>query len=331
MRRLAVSCALTAIVAVVIVGLVSAATEQPVSIAFVTEGAGCSGPITRLLCEDVRDAAKKHGISTRIVIPSPREPATQTLSTLARRDYDLVVVFGVAGLALESVAARFPDARFALLDFIPSWYLERPLPNVKTLVIRTHESAFLAGVLAARMEQARPGPDVVSAVGGLAIPAVQDFIVGFRAGAHHAGPKTKVLVGYSDSFTNPRLCKAIALRQIARGAGVVFNVAGACGLGTLEAARERGVWGVGVDDDQSFLGPHILTSVVKRYGAAFAAAADSVKKGRFVKGWDPDVGIADGASGLRGTSSRVPASIRAELARLQRQIRTGAITVPGAQ
>ena len=73
------------------------------------------------------------------------------------------------------------------------------------------------------------------------------------AGEHAA---SKVLVNYANdpTFADQAKCKATALSQIARGSNVVFQVAGQCGLGALDAAKSKKVWGIGVDADQSFLG-----------------------------------------------------------------------------
>ena len=191
------------------------------------------------------------------------------------------------------------------------------------------EAAFLAGFLAARMEQPRPGRDAVGVVAGYPIPAVQDFVIGFRAGARRASRLVRVFADYSYDFLDASRCGAIARRQIANGAGVLFNVAGACGLGTLDAARDRGAWGIGVDVDQSFLGPHILTSVLKDFEAAFVALFRRLKAGRLPAG-NTVLTSGQGAVGLGKISRRVPGPLRAELERLERRIASGAIHVPGA-
>ena len=178
--------------------------------------------------------------------------------------------------------------------------------------------------------QRRPGKDVVGVVGGVKVSSVRDFVIGFRAGARRGAPRARVLTGYSNDFVDPTKCEAVARRQIAQGAEVVFNVAGGCGLGTLAAARKAGVWGIGVDTDQSFLGPHILTSVVKRYDAGFVSLLRRVKSGRLRTGGNTILTLRGGAVGLGKISRRVPAPIRAELDRLERRIASGRLRVPGA-
>ena len=106
------------------------------------------------------------------------------------------------------------------------------------------------------MAKAKGGRQVISAVGGQKIPSVDNWIAGYRAGAKKANPKIKVLIGYSNQFPSSAApkCKEIALNQIAQGSQAVFQVAGGCGLGALDAAKQKKVWGIGVDADQALPG-----------------------------------------------------------------------------
>jgi len=281
------------------------------------------------LCPPFLRALRRTGISGKVIAPDAREDVVATLSLVAKRGYGLIIVDINYVDALGEVAPKFPQAHFAILD-VPLRYVPGQPSNVRATLIRTNEAAFLAGVLAARMDERDPGRDVVGAVGGLPIQPVDDFIVGYRAGARHASPHVRVLVDYSGDFSDPTKCEAVARRQIARGASVVFNVAGACGLGTLQAAKTSGVWGIGVDTDQSHLGRHILTSVVKHYDVEVARLLREVKAGRLRTGLTTSVTMRDGGAGLGRISPMVPQSIRDELDRVRARIVDGEIRVPGA-
>jgi hypothetical protein len=150
---------------------------------------------------------------------------------------------------------------------------------------------------AALVEKRRPGPDVIGSVGGQKQPPVDRFIAGYQAGAKAANPGITTLNGYSEDFVDLAKCKQVALNQIEQGAGVIFQVAGGCGLGALDAAREKGVWGIGVDADQSFLGPHILTSAVKRVDTAVFLAIKRVVDGKF-KGGNMIFGLNQNGVGI---------------------------------
>ena len=138
--------------------------------------------------------------------------------------------------------------------------------NVVGLLFKEEQVGYLAGVLAG-LSVKKSGPPIVGSVGGFKEPPVDRFIAGYQ-GARYAQPKVKTLNAYSSDWDDQAKCKEIALSQIARGATVVFQVAGGCGLGALSAAKQRKVWGIGVDADQSFLGPFVLTSALKRVDEA---------------------------------------------------------------
>ena len=185
--------------------------------------------------------------------------------------------------------------------------------------------ATSAGLEAKRL----PGRDVVSSVAGQKQPPVDRFIAGYQAGAKKAFPKVITVNAYSQDFNDQAKCKAIAENQIAAGSIAVFAVAGGCGLGALEAARERDVWGIGVDADQSFLGPHILTSATKKVDRAVFLAVKSVQDGTF-HGGDAVYGLAQGGVGLGKISAKVPRSEIAAVKRIKAQLTAGTIVPPGS-
>src|ERR671937_431285 len=118
------------------------------------------------------------------------------------------------------------------------------------------------------------------------------------AGAKAANPGIQVLNGYSQDFVDQAKCKEIALNQIAQGAKVVFQVAGGCGLGALDAAKEKGVQAIGVDNDQSFLGEHILTSALKKVDNAVFDAIKRAQDGKTKGGTDVTATVANGGVGI---------------------------------
>jgi basic membrane protein A and related proteins len=323
MRFVAVLVVLVALVGGVALDTRAAGGQRNARIVLFTSGCTKGS----FVCAAFKRALLRTGMSGRAISPDLREDPVGTLSLLARQGYDLVIVDLTHLEALATVARRFPKTRFALFDG-PLDFIGRGTTNVQAIVHQPLEAAYLAGWLAARLEQRRPGKDVVGVVGGVDVPPVNDFIVGFRAGARAADPGIAVLTGYSNDFTDANKCEAIARSQIARGAGAVFNVAGACGLGALRAAQEAGVWGIGVDTDQSFLGPHILTSVIKRYDAGFLDLIEQVRSGKIRTGGTKELTLRNGGAALGRISPKVPASLRAELERLRHRIVEGEIAIP---
>jgi len=328
---LGLAAAIVAGAALVFAAAVASAAPAPSvpapRVAVVLQGDGCPPRHTVELCEGIREAARRTGVRPRVVAPTQREDLEDFLALTAQQGYDAIVL---AGIGFEPgvlrVARRYPHVPFIVLSGSRAEAKDPP-PNMSGLTIQAKEAAYLAGWLAAKLEQRRPGRDVIGIVGGWEVTPVTDFVDGFVAGARRAAPHIRILVDYSDDFVDRTKCAALARRQIARGAGVVFNVAGGCGLGAMGAAADAGVWAVGVDSDQSFLGPHVLTSVLKRYEAGFVDVFNRVKTGTLLTGRDTTLTIRDGAAGLGRISPKVPRPLLTQVRRLERQIKTGALRV----
>jgi basic membrane protein A and related proteins len=276
------------------------------------------------------DAVKAHHLDARVIQVAPNQDATGPLNLFGRQHYDLVIVGLPAPEALISVAGHFPNTKFVLPDFsrrsVPPGV--RAPENIQGTLFKAGEAGYLAGYLAALMEKRRPGRDVIGAVAGYKFPGVDRWIVGYRMGAKRADPRIRVLTTYANNFTNPTKCKNVALAQIAQGAGALLNVAGGCGFGALEAAKEKGVWGIGVDVDQSFLGRHILTSAVIRLDVAVDTAIDRLLEGKLKTGSDTVFDLHNGGVTLGKVSPEVPASVLREVDDVRRQIVAGKIKVP---
>jgi basic membrane protein A len=250
------------------------------------------------------------------------------MATLAREGYDLIVAVGYAqGDAVATAAKRFPDTAFAIVDVSQADLKGQPA-NVLGLVFKEQEAGFLAGYAAALAEQRRPGPDVISSVGGMKEPPVDRFIAGYQAGAKEAVPGITVLNGYSQTWDDLAACKELALNHIERGAGVVFQVAGGCGLGALDAAKERDIFGIGVDADQSYLGPHVLTSAQKKVDRAVFLTIQSVADGSFEGGKDAIFGLAEDGVGLGKFSPQANDEDQAKIDAVKQKVVDGEIEVP---
>jgi basic membrane protein A len=247
------------------------------------------------------------------------------LSAFARNGNDLTIGVGYTEAdAIDTVATNFPKSNFAIVDVDQTTEKHKPA-NLLGLLFKEQETGYLVGYLAGLEEKRRPGKDIVGSVGGQKQPPVDRFIAGYQAGAKAADPGITTVNTYSEDFSDQAKCKQIALNQIEQGAGVIFQVAGGCGLGALDAAKERGVWGIGVDADQSFLGAHILTSAVKRVDTAVFDAIKLVVDGKF-KGGNVVFGLKDNGVGIGKISPKVPKSDVAKVMQIRADIIAGKIT-----
>jgi len=308
----------------------SAGTGRPLRIGLVLDNTNVNDPFQHGAFVGLQRAVRKLGVVGKVVAPSPRETFASSFSYLARQRYDLIIAIGFFEVQdLDAAARAFPQSKFAIIDASIDDLKHRP-GNVRGGTFRTEQAGYLAGYLAALMEERRPGKDVIGSVGGVKIPTVDSYIAGYRAGARSADPRITLLNAYSGDFLNRSKCRAIALQQIAAGAGAVFQVADACGLGALAAAKEKHVWGIGVDVDQSFLGPRILTSVVKNLDVAVFATIASFKEGRFHTGTDAVFDLANDGVGLGRISPKVPRTFIRRLDAIRARIVAGKITVPSS-
>ncbi len=291
------------------------------------EPKGSDDPYNRGAYLGLERAVRELGVRGRVLTPAPKEGYVPSVALLARQKYDLVIGMGFfAAPAIDKVATGFPETRFAIIDVAHDQLAHRP-KNVLGLAFSAEEAAYLAGHLAARMLTLSPGQEVISAVGGERVPGVKRWIAGYQAGARAANPRVTTLHGYTDDFLDPVKGRSVALSQIAKGSRVVFQVAAACGLGALEAASERGVWGIGVDVDQSHLGPHVLTSALVRFDVAVFDTIAALARGTLETGRSARFSLENGGVGLGTISAAVPSSLTAELEDVRAQLVAGKIEI----
>ena len=319
--------ALTALIALAVTTAGSATSTQTIKVAVVTDIGGLNDKgFNALANKGLQDAKKQLGVTGRVFISKSAGDYIPNLSTAARQGYDLVIANGfLMGDSLAAVAKRFPRTNFAIIDF--PWVALKGKPrNARGLIFRENEAGYLAGVAAATVSRSK----TVSSVGGQAVPAVVAFLAGYKAGAQKTKAGTKVLSAYSEDFVDQAKCKEIALNQIDQGSDVVFAAAGGCGLGALQAAKERGKWGIGVDNDQSFLGPHILTSATKKVDLAVFRTIQQVQDDAFKGGTDGIFTVKNGGVGFGKVSTRAPgrAALIAKLTAVSKQIAAGKIRIP---
>jgi basic membrane protein A len=300
--------------------------KKQIKIAMVTDIGGLNDRgFNALAYKGLQQAKSDLGADIRVVTSKSNADYVPNLSSLARQKYDLVVAVGfLMGDATAKVAKAFPDVNFAIVDF-PSGALKGKPTNTHGLLFKENEAGYLAGTMAALYVKKKGGDQVISSVGGQDVPAVQSYIAGYQAGAKKANPEIKTLNAYSQDFVDQAKCKEIALNQIDQGSQVVFAVAGQCGLGALDAAKEKNVQAIGVDADQSYIGPQVMTSALKKVDVGVFDTAKSVQDGTFKAGEDTIFDIKSGAVGL-GKVSAAGQPFEADVQKVQDQISSGEVS-----
>jgi basic membrane protein A len=222
---------------------------------------------------------KETGINYREFEVTNVSQREQALRNMARRGANIVIAMGFAqASAVEKVAKEYPDVKFTLVDAVVD------LPNVQSVVFKEHEGSFLVGMAAAMASKTGK----VGFVGGMDIPLIRKFALGYVEGAKYVDKNIEVFENMTGTtpaaWNDPTKGGELARSQFDRGADVVYAAAGGTGLGVYQAAKDSGKLAIGVDSDQNYLHPGtMLTSMVKRVDVAvhdaFKTAMDGTWKG----------------------------------------------------
>jgi basic membrane protein A and related proteins len=321
------------VVAAIATTVADAKKHAAIKVVLVTGVGGLNDKIfSALAYKGLQRAAAELGATIEVKESQSDEDYIPNLRAAAKGGPDLVIAVGsLMTEAVGKAAAAFPNTNFAIVDVSAGDAKIAGAKNVEGLLFREREAGYLAGYLAGAMQKTSVKginkKNVVSWVGGIKSPLVDRYGAGYAAGAKAASPGIKVLHGYSNDVVAQGKCRNVANAQIAKGSDVVFEVAGGCGLGALHAAKSKKVFAIGLDGDQSGLGPRVITSAVKKVDQAVFLTIQDVSYGRFAGGTDRIFSLKDGGVGLGKISAKVPPSIKAKLVRLTARIRAGKIKI----
>ena len=327
---------LVAAAALIVSAAGSAKSEQGAFLAGVVSDVGRFNDkgFNQLALQGCKSGAKKAGGKCRALESRSTADYIPNLVKLQREGADISITVGfLLADGTATIAKRFPKEPFAIVDYSVN---DAPFANkagkvlfknVVGLTFETNENSYMIGCLSALMAK-REGSKTISAVGGIPLPTVNIFIAAYRAGAKKCVPGTQTLINFSQDFVDQAKCKELALDQIDRGSKVVFQVAGGCGLGALDAAKEKGVWGIGVDKDQAFLGPHILTSAVKRVDRAVEGVILAADLGLYPGGTNLNFNLRNRGVAVGKISAKVPKAYITRMNAIGVQIIAGKIKPP---
>ena len=284
----------------------------------------------------IQKAVKDFGIEARVIQSMEMADYVPNLEEAVKSGADLIVAVGfLIRDSVEQVAKKYPDAKFVMIDAVVD------LPNVMSMVFREQEIGFITGVLAALVTKTQK----IGWVGGMFIPPVERFEVGYRAGVRFVnenfGRNVKVLISYVGSFENVPKAKSLAFQQFAQGADIVFAGGGKNTLGIFEAAKEYSMryekkdgirrFAIGVDQDQDWIQPgYILTSAMKRVDVAVYSAIKDLVEGKW-KGGVHSLGLEGNylsLSPMKYTRKFVPDEVLEIVNRVKEMIKDGKIYVP---
>ena len=274
-----------------------------------------------------RQKLEADGVASRTTIIECKEDASLYEPSLitAAEDYDIVVAVGWQFWdPLTAVAPDFPEAKFIFIDN----GLDGVGDNLMSIIYKQNEGSFLVGYIAAKLSVTGK----IGVVGGEDVDTINDFIVGYEAGAAYANPDITVVRRYANGYEDPANGKECATALYDEGCDIVFAVAGKTGEGVFEAAKETGNFAIGVDSDQKFIDPeHIICSMIKSVDKSFydvVANMDEMFQGGAIWTADMQNGYIDVAYGTEDMTQQVSDELKAEVEELKTKILSGEIEVP---
>jgi basic membrane protein A len=302
-----------------------------------------------------QDAMAQLGVEGKYLESQQQADYAKNIQQFVGEDLDLIVTVGfLLGVDTAIAAVANPDTYFTIVDYsYPDCFGDavpgkdcgaaEELPNVLGLTFATDEAAFLAGYLAAGMSETGK----VGTFGGIKIPPVTIFMVGFEAGVKYYNQQhgTSVeLLGwdtaaddglFTGNFESTDDGRRFAESLMDEGADIILPVAGPVGLGSAAACQERGTMLIGVDTDWYVSAPEFketyLTSILKNMDVAVFDAIKAVVDGTFKGGVYVGTLANDGVgiSPYHEFDGAVPADLKAEIEQAKADLIAGKITVSG--
>lgn len=335
MKRKSLIVVALCLIASCLFALPAMAADKPVKVALVLAGFLGDKSFNDSAYQGLERAIADFGVEVKVMESKNPADWESNLIAMAASGYDLVLACSTQIAELvDKHAADFSEVRFGVIDGAVK------APNVKSIVFAQNEGSFLAGAAAALFTTRTEIPGVndkkiIGWVGGMDIPVLHDFLVGYEQGARFIDPEMKVLVSFAGTFNDPLKGKELTLAQYDQGADIVMNVASNTGNGILEAASDTGKYAIGVDLDQDGIYPgHILTSMLKRVDVASYELVKDVVKGTFGGNSVVEMGIASGGVGLTDMSvmkealgDKFPQDILDRIQELTEKVKSGEIKV----
>jgi basic membrane protein A len=274
--------------------------------------------------DGLKEAEKKHGIEGIVIEPATMQEHEASLRFFAGQKFDAIIAVGTAFTeTIRKISREHPGLQFYVIDS------DINEGNIRGIQFREDEGAYLCGYLAAKMSKTGR----IGFIGGVKIPVIARFAVGFRLGAVAAASSTEVIEHYIaedySGFNKAEEASEIALNMFRTGCDVIFPAAGGSGLGVISAAVQARAYVIGVDMDQDSLAPGlVLASMLKRVDLVVEDIVAGLCQGRSPADIKRSYGLADNAIGLTDfqlSYKVVGDALIAELASIRKAIIEGKI------
>ena len=245
--------------------------------------------------EGAKEAEKELGVEVSYLESKSDSEYIQNIETAIDNDSDLVIGVGFQmGDAIKEVAEAYPEQNFAIID---STYEEIP-ENVRPILFNEEQAGYAVGLIASQMTKT----GTVGFIGGIDIPSCSNFGVGFKKAMEEENKNNKVLVQYTNSFSDAAKGRVVAEQMVKDGADILFMAAGGGNSGILEVAKENNIKAIGVDMPSNYLSPNdIVTSALKNVGEGVKLTIKDFTEGNFNGGNEVRYDLSNGGVGFEKT------------------------------
>ncbi|WP_028596178.1 BMP family lipoprotein [Paenibacillus assamensis] len=279
--------------------------------------------------EGLQKLRDEKGVSVKYMEPKKDAEIIPNLNQFVKGGYDLTWATGFTMMdPVKQIAGENPNAKLAIID------AEVQAPNVASVLFQEHEGSFLVGVIAGLTTKTNK----LGFVGGLELPVIKRFEVGFREGVKAVNPEAaeNLKVIYTADFSRVDKGKSAASTIYEGGADIIFHASGMTGNGVFNEAKERkqrgeNVWVIGVDMDQSLtFGDDItLTSMIKRVDNAVIEISKQLEGDKFPAGKTTYMGLKEKGVDIAPTSTKnVAPEVLEKVEEYRTKIINGEIKVP---
>ncbi len=294
-----------------------------ISVVLVTDTGGVNDEsFNQLAWQGLQRAQKELGIDVSYVESKTAADYAPNLNTAVDEKPTLILGVGfMMADAINEAADANPDQMFALID------QTMDKPNVLGINFKTEQNSYLVGVVAGTMTKTKN----VGFVIGMVSPTMDTFGVGYYAGVLDACPDCKIQGFNANNFGDAAGGKAAAINMYTNGADIIFHAAGGTGMGVIEAATEEGKYAIGVDQDQSRLGPKsVITSAVKRVDNGVFNVCKSAADGS-LKGGNVYYDLANGGVDIAPTQDLLTDDAKKAVEAARAKILSGELVVPASR
>ena len=310
------------------VAVIPAMADDNLSVAIVVAGTLGDRSFYDSSNEGLNRLVADYGVTPKVIECREDGSLYESSPVSAAETCDVVIAVGWQFYdALDSgLALDFPEVQFIFIDN----ELSDRGDNLMSIIYAQNEGSFLVGYIAGKLTKTNK----IGVVGGQDAPTINDFIVGYEAGAKYANPDVIVEVKYAETYEDPSKGLELAKALYDGGCDIVFAVAGKTGEGVFEAAAETGNYAIGVDSDQKYINPDvIICSMVKDVGLSIYTTVGDMES-NYQGGTSWKANMATGYIGVGygddTMTQQVSPELKAEVADIAQKIITGEIVVPTA-